>query len=461
MAIKSRRSPSHTSIPPSPADAPTPALVGDADSNADANAEVDAEAEVAVKVPRPPNAWILYRSDKVRELELRAGPSKPRRPQAEISKEISIMWKEELPEVKAGYEKAAAIKKAIHAAKYPDYRFKPQKKEAKQREKELVKAQKAKARKEAGGCKRTTKARRVTSSPKSDRSPKSPTPGLDPSLLPPFFTMGPPEGTSPSDIFDFDTAIPPSTFSAMQAPVPQQQSPPPVASTSQLQTYDLTSPLDANGNLDLNLLGPPDWLLNAPFDMGNMDFSTWQWPSNSVIPAPSDVLIPSGWQPGEDTLDSQAHPATLALAANVFAGSSDGRYLLELSDSMVGGHQIGLTFDNPSLEKRFEDQQGFAGSLLDMINASGSDSQGLQTHDSPASQPTPALTYPTPAAPSESAHAAWNSSPSHASDASLGPSTPPFFPRHADNSVYVPPTGATYAGSRRVGGSWAPAINAR
>ncbi|CCO33812.1 Mating-type M-specific polypeptide Mc Short=mat-Mc [Rhizoctonia solani AG-1 IB] len=80
--------------------------------------------------PRPPNAWILYRSDKLKELATQQ-TSGPRKPQAEISKIISQMWQQEGPDTKGRYEARAEAKKAEHAALYPDYKFAPMKKEDK------------------------------------------------------------------------------------------------------------------------------------------------------------------------------------------------------------------------------------------------------------------------------------------------------------------------------------------
>ncbi|KAF8750657.1 hypothetical protein RHS01_09126 [Rhizoctonia solani] len=80
--------------------------------------------------PRPPNAWILYRSDKLKELATQQ-TSGPRKPQAEISKIISQMWQQEGPDTKGKYETRAEEKKAEHAALYPDYKFAPMKKEDK------------------------------------------------------------------------------------------------------------------------------------------------------------------------------------------------------------------------------------------------------------------------------------------------------------------------------------------
>ncbi|KAJ7124922.1 hypothetical protein C8R44DRAFT_618789, partial [Mycena epipterygia] len=77
----------------------------------------------AVQPPRPPNAWILYRAEKSKEIGRKA--------QSDVSKEISAMWKAEAPHVRAEYERRADLKKAEHHAMYPEYRFQPVKREEK------------------------------------------------------------------------------------------------------------------------------------------------------------------------------------------------------------------------------------------------------------------------------------------------------------------------------------------
>ncbi|KAJ6593691.1 hypothetical protein B0H19DRAFT_1056187 [Mycena capillaripes] len=93
-----------------------------------------------VQPPRPPNAWILYRAEKSKEIGRKA--------QSDVSKEISAMWRTELPHIRAEYERRADIKKAEHAAMYPEYRFQPVKREEKERLRE-VKKQEKERRKEA------------------------------------------------------------------------------------------------------------------------------------------------------------------------------------------------------------------------------------------------------------------------------------------------------------------------
>lgn len=84
--------------------------------------------------PRPPNAWILYRSQKFREIQQiresqsRAGSSEKPKSQAEISRIISQMWQNETTEVKQKFEALADEKKLAHQRMYPTYRYRPKKK---------------------------------------------------------------------------------------------------------------------------------------------------------------------------------------------------------------------------------------------------------------------------------------------------------------------------------------------
>lgn len=97
-----------------------------------------------VHVARPPNAWILYRSDQLRIIK--QDPVISKKPQADISKLIGALWREEKPEVKLWYEQQADIKKSEHLKQHPgacanlhldglsdqfvtEYRFAPQRKD--------------------------------------------------------------------------------------------------------------------------------------------------------------------------------------------------------------------------------------------------------------------------------------------------------------------------------------------
>ncbi|KAH7915236.1 hypothetical protein BJ138DRAFT_1109913 [Hygrophoropsis aurantiaca] len=105
----------------------------------------DTPAEDGVKPPRPPNAWILYRSDKLKSLP----PTEHRRAQAEVSRLISNMWRSESDVVKLEYERRADARKAEHQRLYPNYRFQPVKREDKERAREEKKLAKERARAES------------------------------------------------------------------------------------------------------------------------------------------------------------------------------------------------------------------------------------------------------------------------------------------------------------------------
>ncbi|KAG7446467.1 uncharacterized protein BT62DRAFT_1076024 [Guyanagaster necrorhizus] len=102
----------------------------------------------STKPPRPPNAWILFRSDMVRVMPK---PANGASQQSVVSKAISKLWAEADPDIKREYERRAEIRKQEHAEMYPDYRFQPVKKEDKERRKE--EAKQAKERKRRSGRK--------------------------------------------------------------------------------------------------------------------------------------------------------------------------------------------------------------------------------------------------------------------------------------------------------------------
>ncbi|PCH43977.1 hypothetical protein WOLCODRAFT_54214, partial [Wolfiporia cocos MD-104 SS10] len=92
--------------------------------------------------PRPPNAWILYRTDRLRELQAQlpppadpgpdGAPADPgsRRKKGKLSMAVAShtlgeMWKAESPAVRAEYERLANEKKTEHANAHPGYRYQP------------------------------------------------------------------------------------------------------------------------------------------------------------------------------------------------------------------------------------------------------------------------------------------------------------------------------------------------
>jgi len=146
-------------------------------------------------VPRPPNAWILYRSDKVRELPPLA-PGVERRAQGEVSKIISAMWAKESDETRHEYEKRAEAAKIEHALKHPNYRYKPLSKEEKRVRKELERdqrlAQRRKGRKSgrALDLKSTAASASATPAPAPAPAPDAPAAPkpAPPSPVPQYYT---------------------------------------------------------------------------------------------------------------------------------------------------------------------------------------------------------------------------------------------------------------------------------
>jgi len=133
-----------------------------------------------VQPPRPPNAWILYRSDKLKSLPPEQ-PGEQRRAQADVSKLISELWKRESEAVKLEYERLADAKKAEHQRLYPSYRFQPMKKEEKERLREEKRQEKERVRAQKKGRARTNAA----AGPSQESPPPMPPMGYAaPYLLP-------------------------------------------------------------------------------------------------------------------------------------------------------------------------------------------------------------------------------------------------------------------------------------
>lgn len=73
------------------------------------------------KIPRPPNAFILYRRDKHVQLKAKY----PDMHNNEISVMVGTMWKSEATDVRLKYQKMSKNLKAEIMAAHPDYQYKP------------------------------------------------------------------------------------------------------------------------------------------------------------------------------------------------------------------------------------------------------------------------------------------------------------------------------------------------
>ncbi|KAI9329424.1 hypothetical protein BDR26DRAFT_872562 [Obelidium mucronatum] len=85
--------------------------------------EKPAKTEGEAKIPRPPNAFILYRSDNQPKLvQSFVGQGKSSR---DFSALIGLMWKEATPAVKDHYQALAAERMKDHREKFPGYKYRP------------------------------------------------------------------------------------------------------------------------------------------------------------------------------------------------------------------------------------------------------------------------------------------------------------------------------------------------
>jgi hypothetical protein len=149
----------------------------------------------AQQPPRPPNAWILYRSDKLQQLPPPAlGQPKPT--QAEVSKIISVQWKTESDEVRAMYDERAQIAKLEHSRLYPNYRFTPMKRADKDRMRE----EKRQAKEQERAGRRTRGRASPYTLPPTASSSTPPVPHISQSILPNSKTASPPVSSASSPI---------------------------------------------------------------------------------------------------------------------------------------------------------------------------------------------------------------------------------------------------------------------
>ena len=149
----------------------------------------------AQQPPRPPNAWILYRSDK---LQLLPPPAlgQPKPTQAEVSKIISAQWKTESDEVRAMYDERAQIAKLEHARLYPNYRFTP----IKRAEKDRMREEKRQAKEQERAGRRTRGRASPYPLPSTASSSTPSAPHIAQPILPNSKTTSPPVSSASSPL---------------------------------------------------------------------------------------------------------------------------------------------------------------------------------------------------------------------------------------------------------------------
>ncbi|KAJ7594715.1 hypothetical protein C8J56DRAFT_1044431 [Mycena floridula] len=221
-------------------------------------------------IPRPQNAWILFRSEMSKGLPTL--PGQPRLAQSEVSKRISKMWQEASPAVRAEYEAKADKAKAEHQLRFPQYRFNPIKKEEKSR----IRAEK---KREKEALSKKSRVAPVGTSPYPYPYPYAayPVPAYYPTESPyGGFGPSPPmsAASSPGDTTGADWAESSEATSSASEPVP---APARLSSGPPFPT-------------------PPD----PPLTLPQQDQSGW------VAPNPDSA--PSSQWPEYNSLQSQAYP---------------------------------------------------------------------------------------------------------------------------------------------------------
>ncbi|CAI2162681.1 12279_t:CDS:1 [Funneliformis geosporum] len=88
-----------------------------------------------IKVPRPPNAFIIYHRNKSKELAKSKSIGKCESYERHPSKTVAEMWKEEPEAIKLRYQREADLALVEHKKKYPFYKYKPKKRESKNKTK--------------------------------------------------------------------------------------------------------------------------------------------------------------------------------------------------------------------------------------------------------------------------------------------------------------------------------------
>ncbi|KAJ4468250.1 hypothetical protein J3R30DRAFT_3346927 [Lentinula aciculospora] len=401
---------------------------------------------------RPPNAWILFRSDMNRALKLKY----PKATQSVLSKQISDLWASAIPEVRAEYERRAEAAKVAHHLKYPNYKFNPRKKEEIAREKQ--------ARLQA----KEERAKR-NNARNAQRTPVDHTqmPQI-PSLYPTLADFGP-NGPSPP----VSAAGSPQDFSSREAspaqfPTPSLTLPDPSSSESQQAFSPFTAP-------DVSLAGLSNWANpSAQFDAPSGS-EEYQYNALLQFDLASQPIGQSFHQPMIGSSSQEpSHNMGVALMgtgdSSVFHvdpfdnGIIDGQQNLDLNIGV--GDLNGLFGMTPWDFNQTMDQ--YHGQFSENIDFealfSSLDDTSLVTqtpsHDMGNNMPSQSSSYGNDAAgPSSGSYGSYIvSSPSESAciqpSALASTSSQTFEQGPASGSSYAPPSGALYAGNRRVGGNW-------
>ncbi|KAI0345039.1 high mobility group box, partial [Trametopsis cervina] len=84
------------------------------------------------KVPRPRNAFIIFRCEKIQSLHSQstAGMDRPATPEKTLSKRAGAAWRLLPADEKERFREMAEQERREHLKKYPDYRYQPNRSKA-------------------------------------------------------------------------------------------------------------------------------------------------------------------------------------------------------------------------------------------------------------------------------------------------------------------------------------------
>ena len=254
-----------------------------------------------LKPPRPRNSWILYRRDQLRRLP------RGQMTQADVSQLISKMWREAPAHVHAEYERLAEEEKAEHKRMFPDYRYRPMKKEDKERMKEAKKKTKELERQEKNPRRRIQKTVDVSSS-----SPASQITTLI--VDPPHLRYGPAGPTPPLSV-----ASSPSNASSSPVPPSGVNIPTSVSASDFPVAHDPTSMPAANAQLPYLSVPEPSLVMPQPIH----HVPRWQLSQNIGVQANYDPWVnPAPAQPSDAPVSSYRlhyyHLLNIIYQENVF-----------------------------------------------------------------------------------------------------------------------------------------------
>ncbi|GAA5986151.1 hypothetical protein JCM10908_006433 [Rhodotorula pacifica] len=130
-------------------------------------------------IPRPPNSFMLYRSAQNKLLSQVRSEEGDKLQQADLSRMIAQMWKDETADVKEQYAQRAAAEKAEHALKYPGYIYRPKT----SGRRKVIKFKQGSISPKDGNSRSLTPTTAPTTAPATPAILTSPAPDLSSSLL--------------------------------------------------------------------------------------------------------------------------------------------------------------------------------------------------------------------------------------------------------------------------------------